>query len=161
MLVLGFDPGTNKTGWCLLRCEEEKATFQAGGHVDNDRVLGLIDQYPADLVVVEKMKYQGPFRSGKNVLETQWIGGMIADRGLTRRGYVRICESSAWRSLLLGKHNAGDHHVFTYVDSRVALFPTLLPKHKRIHMADAACIAIWGYQAPDPGLQRHAPPAVE
>ena len=78
MILLGIDPGTTESGWCVYDSDEKSVLNK--GKMDNHcfrNYLGLITRDEVDVIVYEMVACYG-MSVGKDVFETVlWLGRFI------------------------------------------------------------------------------------
>ena len=137
--LASFDPGPSLTGWSVIVAQGGVYTYLAGGYTESERVWAdFLAKCRPDLVVVETVTYQGPRRSGKYVLETARIGGLIA--GAAGPIAVEI-PAPSWRLQLLGRSNPSDKDVRAWVTANVVNFPEKLHYKQAAHVTDSVAVA--------------------
>jgi len=93
MRILAIDPGPDKSAFVLFDWPEK--VIQQFGHVDNEELLVLIQNTPANLMAIEEVSYYGPDRSiGATTIDTaRWVGRFqdrVATRGSITQGTILI-----------------------------------------------------------------------
>jgi Holliday junction resolvasome RuvABC endonuclease subunit len=146
MIVLGIDPGPEKSAWALLEVPETgKAKV-----VECGLVFAADLPIPApDLVAIEKPEYV-PIGGKKNVaqsialaqqlVETAWLGGRIYER--LGDHYVVVTHTAGEvRKKLLGRPSCNDRELKWALSHFVDL-----PKRSNCHTRDAMAVAIAAYR---------------
>ena len=154
--VLGIDSGAKKSGWCVLRFDEESDAFEVGrrnvlanrlpvfvegGHAENAWVEGKVARY--DLLGIESPEGIAFAPKGGGVVPAllktaRATGGFSA---LARLNGATVFEATAnrCRQRVVGKSNASDAVVKKWVMANVLGWP----KRSNSHMRDAAVAAIY------------------
>lgn len=154
--VLGIDSGSKKSGWCVLRFDEESDTFEVGrrgvianrlpvfcegGHAANDTIEARAGLY--NLVGIESPEGIAFAPKGGGVVPAllktaRATGGFSA---LARLNGATVFEATAnrCRQRVVGKANASDAVVKKWVMANVLGWP----KRSNSHMRDAAVVAIY------------------
>lgn len=137
--VLAFDPGTKKSGWCLLERVGRRIAFRGCGEVASGRVEveAFIGAWPTvHLVAVETPDgYVHEHQRGAHLLETRGVAErmVMAARALGKP----VVELSAqrWRRMLgLGGFGTpGD----TAVKGALRVLVADFPKRSNVHVRDA------------------------
>ena len=71
-MILALDPGTWKTGWCLMSLQGH---VHEHGHRDNHWVADYVSVAPANHLAIEEIVGQGRKAVGKDTFQTcRWIG---------------------------------------------------------------------------------------
>lgn len=71
-MIAGLDPGTHKTGWCLMT---RQGRVLESGHNPNEWVLDWISVAPMHHLAIEKVVCQGRKTVGESTFTTcRWIG---------------------------------------------------------------------------------------
>lgn len=74
MIVLGIDPGKEKSGYILWDTEKERPVLDIAGHIDNKGVMKLIALEVVDLVAIERIRGYG-IVAGDDTFDTcEWVG---------------------------------------------------------------------------------------
>lgn len=134
------------TGFAVVDFTAEGPKLQAGGHLANELLfLGFAADALKphnELVAVERMAYQG-IRTGKYVLETARVGGMLLGAAMTQGYKTWESTANAWRKQLLGVACPKDNVIRAYMEANVADWPTGRHNAKTTsHIADACGLAI-------------------
>lgn len=154
--ILGIDSGSKKSGWCVLRFEEESDAFEVGrrnvlanrlpvfiecGHDENALVEGKVARY--GLLGIESPEGIAFAPKGGGVVPAllktaRATGGFSA---LARFNGATVIEATAntCRRVVVGKANASDAKVKAWVHANVLGWP----KRSNSHMRDAAVAAIY------------------
>jgi len=154
--VLGIDSGSKKSGWCVLRFDEESDAFEGGrrnvlanrmpvfiecGHDENAWVELKVARY--DLLGIESPEGIAFAPKGGGVvpalLKTARATGCFS--ALARLNGATVFEATAntCRRVVVGKANASDAVVKKWVMANVLGWP----KRSNSHMRDAAVAAIY------------------
>ena len=74
MIIMGIDPGPDKSAYVILDCEN--MTIRRFGHEDNEAVLVVVEESAVDDLAIENVSYYGPKTSiGATTLDTaRWVG---------------------------------------------------------------------------------------
>lgn len=154
-IVVGLDPGTNSTGYCIIDTRGSApqpiaCTFLAGGSVESNgsaltglfmslRGLGTdIGDATVAIEILAGIAY-APKGGGivASLIASSRIAGLIA--GLVY-GRARIFEMTAreWRGHVLRKPQASDQEIARVIPGLVHGWP----KRSSVHVRDAAGVAI-------------------
>ncbi len=161
-IIMGIDPGTNVTGYGLLRVEERTATCLVLGDIDLhriadpyqklryifDRVSGLIDEYRPDEVALES-----PF-FGKNIQSMLKLGraqGVAMAAALSRGVPVAEYAPRKVKQTITGRGSASKEQVALLLKNLLHL--ETLPR--RLDATDGLAVAVchWFQSAPVPKLE--------
>ncbi len=161
-IIMGIDPGTNVTGYGLLRVEERTATCLVLGDIDLhriadpyqklryifDRVSGLIDEYHPDEVALES-----PF-FGKNIQSMLKLGraqGVAMAAALSRGVPVAEYAPRKVKQTITGRGSASKEQVALMLKNLLHL--DALPR--RLDATDGLAVAVchWFQSAPVPKLE--------
>ena len=159
---MGIDPGTNVTGYGLLRVEGRAASCIVLGDIDLhriadpyqklryifDRVSGLIDEYRPDEVALES-----PF-FGKNVQSMLKLGraqGVAMAAALSRGVPVAEYAPRKVKQTITGCGSASKEHVALMLKKLLHL--KTLPRHLDATDGLAVAVCHWFQSAPVPKLE--------
>lgn len=161
-IIMGIDPGTNVTGYGLLRVEERTAACLVLGDIDLhritdpyqklryifDRVSGLIDEYSPDEVALES-----PF-FGKNIQSMLKLGraqGVAMAAALSRGVPVAEYAPRKVKQTITGRGSASKEQVALMLKNLLHL--DALPR--RLDATDGLAVAVchWFQSAPVPMLE--------
>lgn len=161
-IIMGIDPGTNVTGYGLLRVEERTAICLVLGDIDLhriadpyqklryifDRVSGLIDEYRPDEVALES-----PF-FGKNIQSMLKLGraqGVAMAAALSRGVSVAEYAPRKVKQTITGRGSASKEQVALMLKNLLHL--DALPR--RLDATDGLAVAVchWFQSAPVPKLE--------
>ncbi len=159
---MGIDPGTNVTGYGLLRVEGRAASCIVLGDIDLhriadpyqklryifDRVSGLIDEYRPDEVALES-----PF-FGKNVQSMLKLGraqGVAMAAALSRGVPVAEYAPRKVKQTITGRGSASKEQVALMLKNLLHL--ETLPRHLDATDGLAVAVCHWFQSAPVPKLE--------
>lgn len=161
-IIMGIDPGTNVTGYGLLRVEEHTAMCLVLGDIDLhritdpyqklryifERVSGLIDEYHPDEVALES-----PF-FGKNIQSMLKLGraqGVAMAAALSRGVSVAEYAPRKVKQTITGRGSASKEQVALMLKNLLHL--DALPR--RLDATDGLAVAVchWFQSAPVPKLE--------
>lgn len=161
-IIMGIDPGTNVTGYGLLRVEEHTAMCLVLGDIDLhritdpyqklryifERVSGLIDEYHPDEVALES-----PF-FGKNIQSMLKLGraqGVAMAAALSRGVPVAEYAPRKVKQTITGRGSASKEQVALLLKNLLHL--ETLPR--RLDATDGLAVAVchWFQSAPVPKLE--------
>ncbi|HIW19924.1 MAG TPA: crossover junction endodeoxyribonuclease RuvC [Candidatus Alistipes pullicola] len=159
---MGIDPGTNVTGYGLLRVEGRAASCIILGDIDLhriadpyqklryifDRVSGLIDEYRPDEVALES-----PF-FGKNVQSMLKLGraqGVAMAAALSRGVPVAEYAPRKVKQTITGRGSASKEQVALMLKNLLHL--ETLPRHLDATDGLAVAVCHWFQSAPVPKLE--------
>lgn len=161
-IIMGIDPGTNVTGYGLLRVEGRAASCIVLGDIDLhriadpyqklryifDRVSGLIDEYRPDEVALES-----PF-FGKNVQSMLKLGraqGVAMAAALSRGVPVAEYAPRKVKQTITGRGSASKEQVALMLKNLLHL--ETLPRHLDATDGLAVAVCHWFQSAPVPKLE--------
>lgn len=161
-IIMGIDPGTNVTGYGLLRVEGRAASCIVLGDIDLhriadpyqklryifDRVSGLIDEYRPDEVALES-----PF-FGKNVQSMLKLGraqGVAMAAALSRGVPVTEYAPRKVKQTITGRGSASKEQVALMLKNLLHL--ETLPRHLDATDGLAVAVCHWFQSAPVPKLE--------
>ena len=161
-IIMGIDPGTNVTGYGLLRVEGRAASCIVLGDIDLhriadpyqklryifDRVSGLIDEYRPDEVALES-----PF-FGKNVQSMLKLGraqGVAMAAALSRGVPVAEYAPRKVKQTITGRGSASKEQVALMLKNLLHL--ETLPRHLDATDGLAVAVCHWFQSAPGPKLE--------
>lgn len=161
-IIMGIDPGTNVTGYGLLRVEGRAASCIILGDIDLhriadpyqklryifDRVSGLIDEYRPDEVALES-----PF-FGKNVQSMLKLGraqGVAMAAALSRGVPVAEYAPRKVKQTITGRGSASKEQVALMLKNLLHL--ETLPRHLDATDGLAVAVCHWFQSAPVPKLE--------
>lgn len=91
MRIIAIDPGTEKSGWCVLDCIADR--LEGFGWDDNEAVRNSVPrrfgfgEFSKDVLAIEMIASQG-MAVGKETFRTVWWTGRFADTWLRTAGYL-------------------------------------------------------------------------
>lgn len=150
MIITGFDPGSNKTGWCSLDVRgggtvPVEATFFEAGIVASEpyELAELLRALKPEVVAIEKLEGFA-FGGGKGpgvvsaLVASSRVAGMLS--GLAYAAQIEAVEMTAlvWRKLVIGNASAKDVQIADVVPARVHGWP----KRSNAHTRDAGGVAL-------------------
>ena len=161
-IIMGIDPGTNVTGYGLLRVEGRAVSCIVLGDIDLhriadpyqklryifDRVSGLIDEYRPDEVALES-----PF-FGKNVQSMLKLGraqGVAMAAALSRGVPVAEYAPRKVKQTITGRGSASKEQVALMLKNLLHL--ETLPRHLDATDGLAVAVCHWFQSAPVPKLE--------
>ena len=161
-IIMGIDPGTNVTGYGLLRVEGRAASCIVLGDIDLhriadpyqklryifDRVSGLIDEYRPDEVALES-----PF-FGKNVQSMLKLGraqGVAMAAAFSRGVPVAEYAPRKVKQTITGRGSASKEQVALMLKNLLHL--ETLPRHLDATDGLAVAVCHWFQSAPVPKLE--------
>ena len=161
-IIMGIDPGTNVTGYGLLRVEGRVVSCIVLGDIDLhrivdpyqklryifDRVSGLIDEYRPDEVALES-----PF-FGKNVQSMLKLGraqGVAMAAALSRGVPVAEYAPRKVKQTITGRGSASKEQVALMLKNLLHL--ETLPRHLDATDGLAVAVCHWFQSAPVPKLE--------
>lgn len=97
MQILALDPGTEKTGWVVLRDD----AIVCGATQDNGEVLRKIDDGEFDVLVVEEIVYC--HRGGFEIMRAAWWGGAFCMRAHSIGRNYELISRNIVKEILLGR----------------------------------------------------------
>ncbi len=105
MLILGVDPGTRESGWCLYDSDAGRPVRGECGHDNNEYVLTIIpfkSDCVVDVTVIERPTLYG--KGGEALVETViWAGRFFQAAGYAARFMTRGEVCKHWSVNGLGK----------------------------------------------------------
>ncbi len=146
MIALGVDPGTESSGYGLVRIEGPRAWFMACGEVESTLTAfrALIRQHAPDVAGIEGVAIMR-LAAAKQLLETQHVSTMARCAAEAEGVPYDVATSDVWRRALGVPHRRSgsttDAKVEAMLRMRLAGMPG--PGKTNSHKRDGLGVALW------------------
>ena len=146
MIALGVDPGTESSGYGLVRVEGPRAWFIACGEVESTLAAfrALIRQHTPDVAGVEGVAIMR-LAAAKQLLGTQHVSTMARCAAEVEGAPCDVATSDVWRRVLGVPHKRSgsttDAKVEAMLRMRLAGMPG--PGKTNSHKRDGLGVALW------------------